>query len=97
VVGASRDPVESNRYWSRRLRLPYPLPSDRAGALGAELGVTRTLRVGAWKVEFLRRSTLLAGPDGRIAAVWDDVKIRGHAEQVLEAARALRPPDRPSP
>lgn len=97
VIGVSRDSVESNRDWARRLRLPYPVLSDRDGALGAELGVVRTLRVGPWKIEFLRRSTLLAGADGRIAAVWDEVKIRGHALQVLEAARALRPPDRPLP
>ena len=96
-MGASRDSIQSNRLWTRRLRLPYPVVSDRDGVLGAELGVTRTLHVGAWKVEFLRRSTLLAGTDGRIAAVWDEVKIRGHARQVLQAARALTPLDRPSP
>lgn len=97
VIGVSRDSVESNREWARRLRLPYHVLSDRDGTLGAELGVIRTLRVGGWKFEFLRRSTLLAGTDGRIEAAWDDVKIRGHALQVLEAARALRRPDRPLP
>ena len=97
LVGASRDPVESNRHWIGRLAIPYPLLSDRDGALGLALGAVRTIRIGAWKVEFLRRSTLLAGTDGRIAAVWTDVKIRGHAREVLEAAKALRAPARSSP
>jgi peroxiredoxin Q/BCP len=97
VVSASRDSVESNRHWTQRLSLPFPLLSDRDGSLGKALGVVRTLRVGAWSVEFLRRSTLLAGTDGLIAAVWSDVKIRGHAREVLAAALALRTPVRPEP
>ena len=35
------------------------------------------------------RTTLLVGADGRIAKVWDKVKVRGHAAAVLEAAQAL--------
>jgi peroxiredoxin Q/BCP len=97
VAGVSRDAVQTNRDWAGRLELPFPLLSDLDGGFGARLGVIRTLQLGPWKIEFLRRSTLLAGTDGRIAAVWHDVKIRGHARQVLDAALALRPPDRPSP
>ena len=37
-------------------------------------------------IEFLKRSTLLVGVDGRVAAVWGEVKVRGHALQVLDAA-----------
>ena len=37
----------------------------------------------------LREADLLAGPDGRIARVWDKVKVKDHARQVLEAAQAL--------
>jgi peroxiredoxin Q/BCP len=35
------------------------------------------------------RTTLLIGPDGRIAQVWRKVKVDGHAEDVLAAAKAL--------
>jgi thioredoxin-dependent peroxiredoxin len=35
------------------------------------------------------RSTVLVGTDGRIAQVWSPVKVKGHAAEVLEAARAL--------
>ena len=37
----------------------------------------------------LERSTFLIGPDGRIARIWSKVRVKGHAEEVLEAARAL--------
>lgn len=89
VVGLCRDSVEHNRSWSERLALPYPLLADVDGAVGRSLGVLRSIRLGAWTVEFLRRSTLLVGIDGRIAAAWSDVKIRGHARAVLEVAGAL--------
>lgn len=35
------------------------------------------------------RSTYLIGPDGKIARIWSPVKVKGHAEAVLEAAKAL--------
>jgi len=37
----------------------------------------------------IRRSTVLIGPDGRIARIWPKVNVDGHAEEVLAAARAL--------
>ena len=35
------------------------------------------------------RTTLLIGPDGRIARIWPKVKVPGHAQEVLEAAKEL--------
>ena len=37
----------------------------------------------------VRRTTFLIGPDGRIARVWNNVKVDGHAEEVLAAAKVL--------
>ena len=37
----------------------------------------------------VERTTMLIGPDARIARVWNKVKVPGHAEAVLEAAKAL--------
>jgi peroxiredoxin Q/BCP len=35
------------------------------------------------------RNTYLIGPDGKVARVWEKVKVDGHAEEVLAAAKAL--------
>ena len=86
----SRDRVEDNLEWSRRLDLPYPVLSDRDGEAGRALGIMRRIGIAGWTVELLRRSTLLADADGRVAATWAEVRIRGHAREVLVAARALR-------
>jgi peroxiredoxin Q/BCP len=37
----------------------------------------------------IRRTTILIGANGKVAQVWENVKIPGHAEAVLEAAQAL--------
>jgi peroxiredoxin Q/BCP len=37
----------------------------------------------------VERTTILVGRDGRIARIWQKVKVPGHAEEVLAAARAL--------
>lgn len=89
VAGVSRERATSNAEWTKRLGLPYPLLSDREGEAGRAFGVTRHVGLGAWNVEFFRRTTFLADASGTIASVWESVKARGHAAQVLEAARAL--------
>ena len=89
AAGVTRDTIDSNRAWSARLALPYPLLSDVDGEAGAGLGVIRRLHLGAWKVDLFRRSTFLIDLHGVVAAVWSEVKIRGHALEVLEMATSL--------
>jgi peroxiredoxin Q/BCP len=98
VAGVSRDTVESNARWAERLRLPYPLLSDREGTAGRFFLVNRRLGIGAWSVELLRRCTVLVDAQGAVAAVWQRVHVRGHADAVLGVTRALGAiPPSPSP
>jgi peroxiredoxin Q/BCP len=39
--------------------------------------------------EGVLRKTLLIGPDGKIIRIWPKVKVDGHAEEVLAAAKSL--------
>jgi peroxiredoxin Q/BCP len=43
-----------------------------------------------------KRSTFLIRPDGTIARIWNNVKVDGHAEEVLSAVRALRAEEAPA-
>ena len=83
------DSVAGNHAWSQRLRLPYPLLSDPERSAAAAFGGLLRLGIGGWTIDLFRRRTVLAGRDGVVAALWDKVKIRGHAVEVLQAARAL--------
>src|SRR5690349_17432792 len=89
VAGVTLDSVESCRTWAERLKLPYPLLSDQDRGAGQAFGVLREFGIGPWKIELFARSTFLADRDGVIRAVWGDVKTRGHARLVLEAALEL--------
>ncbi len=92
VAGVTLDTIESCRWWAERLRLPYPLLSDSAREAGERFHVLRRIGLGGWNVELFRRSTFLADGGGTIRAIWGDVRIRGHAREVLAAARALGDP-----
>jgi peroxiredoxin Q/BCP len=92
VVGISRNPPELNHKWATRLKLPYPMLSDPDGDAGAAFGVIRRIGIAGWNIELYRRATFLADIHGRVIAVWREVKIRGHAKQVLEVAQALQRP-----
>ena len=90
LAGVSADTLESHHKWTERLRLPYPLLSDPERTAGHVLGLIRRLGIAGWTVDLFRRATLLADVNGVVAATWGSVKVRGHAAEVLAAARALR-------
>ena len=89
VAGVSQDDVASHRAWVARLKLPFPLLSDPGREVAKRLGVVHRVKLASWELELHRRSTLLIDAEGLVAAVWGKVQVRGHAAQVLAAARAL--------
>ena len=89
IAGVSLDSIERSLAWSRKLHLPYPLLADTERVAGAAFGVVRRVGIGAWGVEWFRRSTFLADRHGIVRAVWEDAKTPGHAPEVLAVAKAL--------
>ena len=90
LLGISKDPPQKHRKFAEKHGLAAPLASDAAeGGLSDALGIwTEKQNYGRTYMGMVR-TTYLIGPDGRIAQVWDKVKVKGHAEAVLAAARAL--------
>lgn len=86
----SVDTIESHAKWIARLRIPFLLLSDPERGAGRALGLMRRIQLGSWGVELFRRATLLIDARGVVAAAWGKVRVRGHAEQVLAAARTLK-------
>jgi thioredoxin-dependent peroxiredoxin len=95
IAGVSSDTLESHHRWIERLHIPYPLLSDPERIAGRALGLVRRIGIGAWGVELFRRATLLVDERGMVSAAWAEVRVRGHAQQVLAAGRALRRLRRP--
>jgi len=90
LLGVSKDPPARHQKFAAKHGLVAPLASDaESGGLSDALGIwTEKQNYGRTYMGMVR-TTYLVGPDGRIAQVWDKVKVKDHAAQVLEAAKAL--------
>lgn len=90
LLGISKDPPAKHRKFAEKHGLTAPLASDaETGGLSDALGIwTEKQNYGRTYMGMVR-TTYLVGTDGRIARVWNKVKVKGHAAEVLEAAKAL--------
>lgn len=90
LLGISKDPPARHAKFAAKHGLTAPLASD-----AAENGLSDALGIWTEKQNYGRtylgmvRTTYLVDADGKIARVWDKVKVKGHAAEVLEAATAL--------
>lgn len=89
VLGVSKDSVAKHDRFRDKHGLGVPLLSDAEGDLCETWGVWKEKSMYGKKFFGIERTTFLIGADGRIARVWRKVKVPGHAEEVLDAVRAL--------
>jgi peroxiredoxin Q/BCP len=89
LLGVSKDSPARHQKFAAKYDLKAPLASDVAeGGLSDALGVwTEKVNYGRTYMGMVR-TTYLLDTDGKIARVWDKVKVKGHAAEVLEAAKA---------
>jgi thioredoxin-dependent peroxiredoxin len=89
VVGVSADPVKAQDAFKAKYRLAIPLASDETHDMLEAYGVWGEKSMYGRTFMGIVRTTFLIGPDGKIARVWTNVKVDGHAEAVLAAAKSL--------
>nr|WP_309504220.1 peroxiredoxin [uncultured Roseovarius sp.] len=89
VLGISKDSVAKHDKFRDKHALGMPLLSDEASDTCEAYGVWKEKKMYGKTFLGIERSTFLIGRDGRIAQIWRKVKVPGHAEAVLEAAKAL--------
>jgi peroxiredoxin Q/BCP len=90
VIGVSRDKIAPIEKFAEKYGLKFPLASDEGGEVAEAYGTWVEKSNYGRKYMGLERTTLLIDKDGRIAKIWRKVKVEGHAEQVMQAARSLR-------
>jgi peroxiredoxin Q/BCP len=88
VLGLSRDPMKSHEKFIGKYDLAVPLVADQDGKISDAFGTWVEKSMYGRKYMGMERATYLIGPDGRVLKAWRKVKVPGHAEEVLEAARA---------
>jgi len=89
IVGVSADPVPAQDKFKAKHELTIALASDEKHRMLEAYGVWQEKSMYGRKFMGIVRTTVLIGPDQRIARVWPKVSVSGHAEEVLAAAQAL--------
>lgn len=89
VFGISKDSLASHEKFMTKKSLTVPLLSDESGTASEDFGVWKEKSMYGKKFMGIERSTFLIDAEGRISKEWRKVKVPGHAEEVLEAAKAL--------
>ena len=89
IVGVSRDSVKRHANFAAKYELPFALLSDEEGTICEAYGTWVEKKNYGRTYMGIERSTFLIDADGNIARVWRKVKVPGHVEEVLEAARSL--------
>ena len=90
LLGVSKDPPKKHEKFAAKHGLVAPLVSDApASGLADALGIWAEKSLYGRTYMGMERTTYLIDSAGRIARVWRKVKVKGHAEEVLSAAKAL--------
>jgi len=90
VLGISKDPPGKHAKFTAKYDLKIPLATDADGSVTEAFGTWIEKSLYGRKYMGIERATFLIGEDGRIARAWRKVSVKGHAEEVLAAARALK-------
>ncbi|MBT8107203.1 MAG: peroxiredoxin [Gammaproteobacteria bacterium] len=90
IFGVSRDSIASHEKFKARQGFRFGLISDPDEALCRKFDVIHEKTLYGRKFMGVVRSTFLIDADGKLRQEWRNVKVAGHAEEVLDAAKALK-------
>jgi peroxiredoxin Q/BCP len=90
VVGISPDSVKSHGRFKAKHGITVTLLSDETKEMLQTYGLWVEKSMYGRKYMGVERTTLLLDAFGKVAQVWEKVKVPGHAQEVLEAARRLK-------
>ena len=89
IIGVSRDSIKSHLGFKQKLNLPFELLSDADEHVCALFGVIKNKTMYGRPVRGIERSTFLLDAQSVLRYEWRGVKVPGHVEQTLAAARSL--------
>ena len=89
VLGVSRDSLASHEKFREKQGFPFDLISDPDEKLCKKFDVIQEKSLYGRKFMGVVRSTFLIDADGKLRNEWRNVKVKGHADAVLEAVKAL--------
>ena len=89
ILGASRDSLKKQQTFKEKQEFPFELISDPDEELCKLFDVIKMKNMYGKQVMGIERSTFLIHRDGRLFQEWRKVKVKGHADEVLNAVKTL--------
>ena len=89
VIGVSKDSLERHEKFRDKHDLAVILASDENSDICEKYGVWQEKSMYGKKFMGIVRSTFLIDANGVVQKIWPKVKVKGHVEEVLDAAKAL--------
>jgi peroxiredoxin Q/BCP len=89
ILGVSADPVKAQDAFKKKHDLTIGLLSDETHKMLEAYGAWGKKSMYGKSFMGIVRMTVLIGPNGQIAQIWPKVRVDGHADEVLAAAKAL--------
>jgi len=89
IYGVSRDSISSHEKFKEKFSFSFELISDEDEALCNQFEVIKLKKLYGKEYMGIVRSTFVISPNGEILRHWDNVKVDGHADEVLEFVSGL--------
>jgi thioredoxin-dependent peroxiredoxin len=89
ILGISTDTLESHRRFREKMNFPFALGADTDHAVASLFGAWKLKSMYGRRMMGIERSTFLIDAKGAIRREWRKVRVKGHAAEVLAAAREL--------
>ena len=89
VLGISKDSLKKHGNFRNKHDLSVILLSDEHSDVCERFGVWKEKKMYGKTFMGIERTTVLVAADGTVSRVWNKVKVKGHADEVLEAVRDL--------
>ena len=90
VVGVSKDSMESHLNFKKRFKVPFQLLSDEKIKLQKKYGIWAMKSFLGKKFMGTIRSTIVIDNKGKIIKIWPNVRVNGHAQEVLDFIKSLK-------
>ena len=83
IVGVSKDSIESHKKFINKFKIPFQLLSDEKMIALKKYGAWGEKSMYGKKFMGIKRTTVLINPKGKIIKIWNNVKVKDHAKEVL--------------
>ncbi len=89
IIGISKDNIESHKKFINKFKIPFKLLSDEKIIVLKKYGAWGEKSMYGKKFMGIKRTTVLINPKGKIIKIWNNVKVKDHAKEVLNLLKEV--------